>query len=119
MGGRSQPTLRKQVWETIDHFDKIKLEKGEAKTIEQARELVFDEHPSLYHGYQLGVSRGEPAEFASVPVEKNEPETPAWDRMTELAKVKLEKGLAPTIEQAIVQVGTEHPEIWMQAEEEG
>ena len=42
----------------------------------------------------------------------------AWDQISTLAKAKLEKGLAPTIEQARELVGDEYPELYSQASDE-
>ena len=116
-----QPTLRKQIWDTLEHFGKIKLEKGEAKTLEQAIELVVDEHPTLYSGYNEGMRLGEPAEFAkaSAPVEPTALEkavSDAWAPIEKAARALVDTGQAKTIEQAVDRVLDEQPALYVNYE---
>ena len=112
----SPRTLGERTWRALEIMAKSIQEHDPSLTTEAAIARAMDEAPLLVKAYNAGQARGEPLEFAPEPVEKAEPETPpAWAKIERLAKVKLEKGEASTIEQAAVLVGNEHPDLYRQA----
>ena len=94
-----------------EHFG-LELFPWQREAFSRATERV----PGLVEAYNAGVTRGEPAEFAPAPVAKRElPTSAAWTKIETLAKVKLEKGGATTLEQAIELVGNENPTLYREA----
>ena len=115
-GGAPPATLRSLAWATIETIAKEIREHDPALTEEAAIVKAMDRVPALVEAYNAGVARGEPAEFAPAPVEKRAlPTSAAWTKIETLAKVKLEKGAATTLEQACELVGNEHPDLYAQA----
>ena len=115
-GDAPPETLRSLAWATIETIAKKIREDDSTLTQEVAIAKAMDRVPGLIDAYNAGVARGEVPEFALAPVVKREaPTSPAWDKLDLLAKVKLEKGDAKTIEQALVLVGAEHPDLERQA----
>ena len=108
-------TLRSLAWATLETIAKKIREDEPALTEEAAIVKAMDSIPGLVEAYNTGMARGDPDEYAPTPVEKVEPATPAWDQIEVMAKLKVSKGEAPTIEQACTIVGAEHPDLYRQA----
>ena len=118
-GDAPPETLRSLAWGTIETIAKKIREDDPTLTQEAAIVQAMDRVPALVEAYNAGVARGEPAEFASAPVAKRElPMSDAWGQLETLAKARLEKGGAKTLEQALELVGKEHPDLYAQAFEE-
>ena len=109
-------TLRSLSCRALDDLATGIREREPELTKEAALVKAMHQVPGLVNAYNVGQARGEPLEFAPAPVAKRElPPAPAWDRIDAMAKVKLEKGAAKTIEQARELVGAEHPELYREA----
>ena len=107
------PVTRSVVWHAMEILASD-IQKREPKlTIEQAIVRAQDQEPELLALYE----RLEPDDPPK-PVKKQAPRTPTWDRVTLLARVKLEKGDAKTIEQGRELVFDERPDLYRQASAE-
>ena len=112
-----QRTLRSQVWQAIEYVAKG-IRKAEPElTHEQAICKAMEQEPKLLEGYELGVSNGEPPEFAPVsktvePTAVEKALDDAWAPIEKAAKALVDAGQAETFEQATVIVIDREPDLY-------